>query len=388
MTKKNDIVGWIDYTQKYGDRKIRTINPDVQSGSTVLFNDFEDMQLAMDNNYPGVDYGTHGLSTQKAFEEAMCKLENGHASYAFPSGISAITNTLMAFTKSGDEVLLCDNVYSPTASFCHNILEKYNVKITHVESNIGAEISHYISDKTKLIFLESPGSNTFEIQDISAIVKEAKKANVLSILDNSWATPLFLKPLDLGIDITIQSVTKYICGHSDILLGCVTVNQKYADEFSKYFETVENYANPQDCYQALRGLRSLKVRLEAHQKTAFEVARWLESNDIIETVIHPGLESHPQHDLWKRDFSGASGLFAFTFKKSYSAEKIALFANSLEAFALGFSWGGYKSLLTARPYKRDGEWVHDGKHLVRLSIGLEDSSELIDDLEQGFSILE
>ena len=387
MTKKNDIVGWIDYTQKYGDRKIRTINPDVQSGSTVLFNDFEDMQLAMDNNYPGVDYGTHGLSTQKAFEEALCKLENGHASYAFPSGISAITNTLMAFTKSGDEVLLCDNVYSPTASFCHNILEKYNVKITHIESNIGAEIRHYINDKTKLIFLESPGSNTFEIQDISAIVKEAKKANVLSILDNSWATPLFLKPLDLGIDITIQSVTKYICGHSDILLGCATVNQKYADEFSKYFETVENYANPQDCYQALRGLRSLKVRLEAHQKSAFEVARWLDKNDIIETVIHPGLESHPQHDLWKRDFSGASGLFAFTFKKSYSDEKIALFANSLEIFALGFSWGGYKSLLTARPYKRDGEWVHDGKHLVRLSIGLEDSSELIEDLKQGFRIL-
>jgi cystathionine beta-lyase len=387
MTKKNDIVGWIDYTQKYGDRKIRTINPDVQSGSTVLFNHFEDMQLAMDHNYPGVDYGTHGLSTQKAFEEAMCKLENGHISYAFPSGISAITNTLMAFTKSGDEVLLCDNVYSPTASFCHNILEKYNVKITHIESNIGAEIRHYINDKTKLIFLESPGSNTFEIQDISAIVKEAKKANVLSILDNSWATHLFLKPLDLGIDITIQSVTKYICGHSDILLGCATVNQKYADEFSKYFETVENYANPQDCYQALRGLRSLKVRLEAHQKSAFEVARWLDKNDIIETVIHPGLESHPQNDLWKRDFIGASGLFGFTFKKSYSDEKIALFANSLEIFALGFSWGGYKSLLTARPYKRDGEWVHDGKHLVRLSIGLEDSSELIEDLKQGFSFL-
>jgi len=387
MTKKNDTVGWIDYTQKYGDRKIRTINPDVQSGSTVLFNHFEDMQLALDGNYPGVDYGTHGLSTQKAFEEAMCKLENGHTSYAFPSGISAITNTLMAFTKSGDEVLLCDNVYSPTASFCHNVLKKYNVKITHIESNIGAEISNYINEKTKLIFLESPGSNTFEIQDISAIVKEAKKENVLSILDNSWATPLFLKPLNLGIDITIQSVTKYICGHSDVLLWCVTVNKKYANEFSKYFDTVENYANPQDCYLALRGLRSLRVRLEAHQKTAFEVARWLEKNDIVETVIHPGLESHPQHDLWKRDFSGASGLFAFTFKKSYSPEKIAIFANSLEMFALGFSWGGYKSLLTARPYKRDGKWVHDGKYLIRLSIGLEESSELIDDLKQGFSLL-
>ncbi len=387
MTKKTDAVGWIDYSLKYGDRKIRTINPDVQSGSTVLFDHFEDMQLALDGNYPGVDYGTHGLSTQKTFEEAMCKLENGYASYAFPSGISAITNTLMAFTKSGDEVLLCDNVYGTTARFCHKILEKYNVKITHIESDIGSEISSYINKNTRLIFLESPGSNTFEIQDISAIVKEAKHAGIMTIMDNSWATPLFLKPLDIGIDISIQSVTKYICGHSDVLLGCATVNKKYSDDFAAYFNTIENYANPQDCYQALRGIRSLRVRLDAHQKSAFEIARWLEKQDIVDSVIHPGLESHPQHSLWKRDFSGASGLFAFTFRKEYSSEQIALFANSLKMFALGFSWGGYKSLLTARPYKRDGKWVHDGKHLIRLSVGLEDPGDLISDLEEAFSFL-
>ena len=387
MNKKYDAVGWIDYTQKFGDRKIRTINPDVQSGSTVLFDHFEDMQLALEGNYPGVDYGTHGLSTQKAFEEAMCKLENGHKSYAFPSGINAITNTLMAFTKSGDEILVCDNVYSPTASFCNNILSKYNVKITHIGSSIGVDISQYINKNTRLIFLESPGSNTFELQDISAVVKEAKKANILTILDNSWATPLFLKPLDLGIDITIHSVTKYICGYSDVLLGCATVNTKYAPEFAKYFETVENYANPQDCYQALRGLRSLKVRLEAHQKSAYEVARWLEAQDIVDHVIHPGFASHPQHDLWKRDFSGASGLFAFILKESYSSEKIALFANSLEVFALGFSWGGFKSLLTARPYKRNGEWAHEGKHVIRLSIGLEEADDLMEDLKHAFTFL-
>ena len=388
MGKNNNIVGWDEYTRSYGGREIRTINPTIQSGSTVLFEHFEDMQLALDGEYPGVDYGTHGLSTQKAFEEAMCEIENGHASYAFPSGISAITNTLMAFTQSGDEILLCDNVYGPTARFCHKILTKYNVKITHIESNIGAEISHYINENTRLIFLESPGSNTFEIQDISAIVKIAKKAGIISIIDNSWATPLFLKPLDLGIDISIQSVTKYICGHSDVLMGCSTVNEKYAAEFAEYFHTVENYANPQDCYQALRGLRTLKVRLEAHQKSAYKVARWLESQEIVESVIHPGLESHPQHNLWKRDFTGASGLFAFTFKDSYSTETIALFANSLKMFGFGFSWGGFKSLLTARPYKRDGKWVHDGKHLVRLSIGLEDTDDLIADLKNSFTKLQ
>ena len=152
MSKRSNDVGWIDYTQKYGDREIRTVNPDIQSGSTVLFNNFEDMQLALEGNYPGVDYGTHGLSTQKAFEEAICKLENGHRTYAFPSGINAITSTLMAFTQSGDEVLLCDNAYGPTKRFCHNILAKYNIKTTHIESNIGKEISAYFNDSTKLIF--------------------------------------------------------------------------------------------------------------------------------------------------------------------------------------------------------------------------------------------
>ena len=388
MTKQNEIVGWNDYTRSYGGREIRTINPTIQSGSTVLFENFEDMKLALEGDYPGVDYGTHGLSTQKAFEEAICKLENGYKSYAFPSGISAITNTLMAFTQSGDEILLCDNAYAPTGRFCHKILEKYNVNTTHIESSIGSEISKYINENTKLIFLESPGSNTFEIQDIAAIVKVAKKAGIMLIMDSTWATPLFLKPLDHGIDIAIQSVTKYISGYSDILMGCATVNEKYADQFADYFNTVENYTNPQDCYVALRGLRSLKVRLEAHQKSAYEVARWLEVQDIVDSVIHPGLESHPQHSLWKRDFSGASGLFSFTFKKAYSTEQIGLFVNSLEMFALGFSWGGYKSLFTARPYKRDGKWVHDGKHLIRLSIGLEDSQQLIADLKQGFSVLD
>ena len=387
MAKQNNNVGWIDYTQKYGDRKIKTINPDIQSGSTVLFQDFEDMQLALEGGYPGVDYGTHGLSTQKAFEEALCKLENGFRTYAFPSGINAITNTLMAFTQSGDEILLCDNAYGPTKRFCHNILTKYNVKTTHIESNIGSEISNYINDNTRLIFLESPGSNTFEIQDILEIVKAAKKAGVMVIIDSTWATPLYLKPLDLGVDIAIQSVTKYICGHSDVLMGCATVNEKYADEFAEYFQTVENYTNPQDCYIALRGLRTLKVRLEEHEKSAYKIAQWLEKQEIVDCVIHPGLESHPQHSLWKRDFSGSSGLFSFTFKEPYSTDKIAKFINSLKMFALGFSWGGYKSLLTARPYERDGRQLHDGKHVIRLSIGLEETKDLIEDLKQGFNNL-
>ena len=193
--------------------------------------------------------------------------------------------------------------------------------------------------------------------------------------------------MDLGVDISIHSATKYICGYSDVLIGCITVNKKYSGEFDEYLHAVESYTNSHDCYLALKGLRTLQVRLSAHQKSAFEIARWLETEDIVDCVIHPGLESHPQHNLWKRDYSGASGLFAFTFKEKYSDKQIALFINSLEMFGLGYSWGGFKSLVTARQYKRDGKWVHDGKHLIRLNIGLEDTKDLISDIKSSFSTL-
>ena len=387
MDKHSKLIGLHDYSDSHGGYKIRTINPKIQSGSTVLFECYEDMQLSHQGQYSGVTYGTGGLSTQKAFEKAMCSLENGHSSHAFSSGINAVINTLMAFTRSGDEVLIVDNVYGPTARFCHKILTKYNIKITHIESSIGAEINEYINDNIKMIFLESPGSNTFEIQDLDAIVKVAKKSDIITVIDSTWATPLYFKPLDLGIDISIHSATKYICGYSDVLLGCVTINKKHSKEFDEYLHTIENYTNAHDCYLALRGLRSLRARLKAHEQSAYEIARWLESVEIVDTVIHPGLVAHPQHHLWKRYFTGASGLFAFTFKEKYSEQKIAIFMNSLEMFGLGYSWGGFKSLAKAKQYKRNGEDVHQGKHLIRLNIGLENTQDLIEDLKGSFSKL-
>ena len=387
MDNHSKVIGLHDYSDSHGGYKIRTINPTIQSGSTVLFESYEDMQLAHQGQYSGITYGTGGLSTQKAFEKAMCSLENGHSSYAFSSGINAVINTLMAFTRSGDEVLIVDNVYGPTAKFCDKVLTKFSIKITHIESSIGAEINEYINGNTKLIFLESPGSNTFEIQDLTAISKVAKKSDIITVIDSTWATPLYFKPLDLGIDVSIHSATKYICGYSDVLLGCVTVNKKYSEEFDEYLHTIENYTNSHDCYLALRGLRSLRVRLKAQEQSAYEIARWLESAEIVDSVIHPGLDSHPQHYLWKRDFTGASGLFAFTFKEKYSEQKIAIFMNSLEMFGLGYSWGGFKSLATARQYKRNGQYVHQGKHLIRLNIGLENTQDLIEDLKGSFSKL-
>jgi len=385
MNETSEIIGWHEYSESLGGQKIRTINPVIQSGSTVLFENYEDMLSAKNGEYLGVTYGTGGLTTQKAFETALCQLENGQTTKTFPSGINAIINTLMAFTESGDEVLLCDNVYGPTARFCYTVLAKYGVKISPIAADIGAEIDAQITDKTKLIFLESPGSNTFEIQDIPAITKIAQERNIITVIDNTWATPLHLKPLDLGIDVSIHSATKYICGYSDVLLGTATVNEKVAAVFNSFYHSLENYSNPHDCYLALRGLRTLEVRLKAHEKSAFAIASWLETHQLVEKVIHPGLPSHPQHDLWKRDFAGAAGLFAFTFKQDYSVEQIGVFVNSLKMFGLGFSWGGFKSLITAGKFKRGGEWSHHGKHLIRLSIGLENSEDLTQDLVQAFS---
>jgi len=387
MSESSDIIGWHDYSDSFGGKKIKTINPVIQSGSTVLFESYEDMLAAQNGEYSGVTYGTGGLTTQKTFEEALCRLENGHTTKAFPSGISAIINTLMAFTQSGDEILLCDNVYGPTARFCYTVLAKYGVKISSLASNVGGEIEAQITDKTKLIFLESPGSNTFEIQDIRAITKIANERNIITVIDNTWATPLHLKPLDLGVDVSIHSATKYICGHADLLMGVATVNKKYAAIFDAFYHSLENYTNPQDCYLALRGLRTLEVRLKAHEKSAYEIAQWLEEHPLVDKVIHPGLPSHPQHDLWKRDFTGAAGLFAFTFKRDYSVEQIGAFVNSLQMFGLGFSWGGFKSLITAGKFKRGGEWSHGGKHLIRLNIGLENANDLKADLVSAFQRL-
>ncbi|MFP6775238.1 MAG: cystathionine beta-lyase [PS1 clade bacterium] len=387
MAIHSEIVSENSYNDSYGGKKIKTINPTIQSGSTVLFENYEDLKLAQEGRYPGVTYGTGGLSTQKDFEDAICKLENGHASFTFSSGMSAIVNSLMTFTKSGDEVLLCDNVYSPTSIFCHNVLEKYGVMITHIPSSVGSDIDKYITNKTTVIFMESPGSNTFEMQDIPAIVSAAKKNNIVTIIDNTWATPLYMRPLDLGVDVCIHSATKYICGYSDILLGCVTVNEKHYTQYNDFYHSLEKYANPQDCYFALRGLRSLKVRLREHEKSALDIASWLQDHHLVDFVVHPGLDSHPQHDIWKRDYTGSGGLFGFVFKSSYTEEEIALFVNNLKKFGIGYSWGGFKSLITVGKYKREGKIKYDGRHLVRLNVGLEGVQDLIEDLKSGFSYL-
>jgi cystathionine beta-lyase len=367
--------------------EVRTINPPVHHASTVLFDNYADLQAASQGNYRGISYGTAGLPVQHAFEKAMAALEGGTHSKAFQSGINAITTALMAFTKSGDHILVVDNVYGPTRHFCDRTLAKFGVRTDYLPAAAGGDVANYIKPETSLIFLESPGSNTFEIQDIPAITAVARKKNIITIIDNTWATPLFLKPFDLGVDIIIQSVTKYISGHSDVLLGTVTVNARREEAFKRFCRTMELYASPDDCYQALRGLKTLAVRLKRHESTALEVADWLAGLDIIDVVLHPALSGHPQHHLWQRDFSGSTGLFGFIFKQAYPENQIAAFVNSLALFGLGFSWGGYKSLLTVGKYRRTASSDYSDRTVFRVNVGLEDAPDLIADLENGLKHL-
>jgi cystathionine beta-lyase len=387
MKASTQLINSADGCGEIDGKAVKTVNPPVYRGSTVLFESYEDQQGAHSGAYAGITYGTDRLPTQRSFEEALRNLEGGHLTRAFQSGISAIANTLLAFTQSGDHILVCENVYGPTARFCDKVLSKYNVSTTLVPAAVGADIAEYLRPETKLIFLESPGSNTFEIQDIPAVTEIARRKNIITVLDNTWATPLYLKPFALGVDISVQSVTKYISGHSDVLLGAATVNEKYAQQLAVYYKTLEIFASPNDCYMALRGIKTLPLRLKQHEASALEIACWLQASGRVGEVMHPALESHPQHRLWQRDFTGASGLFAFTFKEDAAEAKIAAFVNALELFGIGFSWGGFKSLVTAGRYRRPAGSKYCGKMVIRLNIGLEEPQDLIEDLQKGFDAM-
>lgn len=355
------------------------VNPPVVHGSTVLFPSAEAM-ATRDQPYT---YGTRGTPTTDALGKAIDELEGSAGTIMVPSGLAAVTIPLLAFLSAGDHVLIVDSVYNPTRRFADTMLKRLGVEVEYYDPFVGAGISRLLKSNTKVVFTESPGSNTFEMQDIPSIAKAAKAVGAIVMMDNTWATPLYFRPLDHGVDITIHAATKYPAGHSDVLMGTVSANAACWEQLYETYVTMGCCSGPDDVYQVLRGLRTMGVRLAHHEKSALEIARWLESRDDVAEVLHPALESHAGHTLWKRDFSGSSGIFSVVLKGGGQKQGFA-FLNALKLFGLGYSWGGYESLavLVWLGDRTVAKSQYDGP-IIRLQIGLEDVADLKADIERG-----
>jgi cystathionine beta-lyase len=361
-----------------------TVNPPLHRASTVLYETYESYLAADRKPYHGKLYGTYGSPVQLALEAALAEIEGAFGCRVCHSGLDAIETALLAFTRSGDHILVCDNVYGPTRDFADRVLAKYGVEVEYLPPTVGADVERFLKSNTRLVYLESPGSNTFELQDVPAVAEVARARNVVTVLDNTWATPLFFRPFDHGVDVSIHSASKYISGHSDVLLGAITANEVRFQELADFYEVIERFASPESCYSALKGIRTLPLRLERHRSAALEIARWLEAHPAVESVIHPALESHPEHRIFRRDFRGSSGVFAFTLKREPSREEIARFLDPMRVFAIGLSWGGFQSLIkVGKVTDRTHPFRLRDRTLFRLSIGLEDLEPIRQDLGQA-----
>jgi len=359
------------------------VNPPVVHASTVLFPN----AATLANRAQKYTYGTRGTPTTDALAKAMDELEGSAGTVIVPSGLMAVVVPLLGFLSSGDHLLIVDSVYYPTRHFADTMLGRFGVEVEYYDPHIGSGIASLMKPNTKVVFTESPGSNTFDMQDIPAIAKAAHAGGAVVMLDNTWATPLFFRGLDFGCDIIIHAATKYPAGHSDVLLGTVSANEACWTKLHETFITLGCSAGPDDVYQVLRGLRTMGVRLERHQQSTLEIARWLEGQDGVARVLYPALESHPDHQLWKRDFSGASGLFSVVLDGS-GQQAAHAFLDALEIFGLGYSWGGYESLAALVSLK--DRTVAKGPYagpLVRLQIGLEDVEDLKRDIRKGLDAM-
>lgn len=360
------------------------VNPPIYRGSTVLFPTME-AYLGGRQEYT---YGRAGTPTVRALEQALAELEGGDGSVLAPSGLAAIACALLAFVGAGDHVLVTDSVYRPTRRFCDQLLTRFGVETTYYDPLIGAGIEALMRERTRVVFLESPGSQTFEVQDVAAIAAAAHARDAVVMIDNTWATPLYFKPFAHGVDVSIQAATKYIAGHADVMMGAVTANRRALPELLRTHKDLGLCAGPEDAYLALRGLRTLDVRLRRHWQSGIEMARWLRQRPEVARVHHPALEDDPGHALWRRDFQGASGLFSIELKP-YPKEAVAAMLDGLELFGMGASWGGFESLclpFDVSDARTATTWRPAGPAL-RFHIGLEDPEDLKADLERGFARL-
>lgn len=376
-----------------------SVNVPVHRTSTVLFPTLEAYNQAelgkscynaKNAQVQDYSYGISGTPTSFALQEAICSVEGAKYCVIFPSGLAAITIPLLGLLQSGDHILISDSVYGPTRRFCNKELVRFGIETTYYDPLIGSGISKLIKKNTRLIFTESPGSLTFEIQDIPSITKIAKQHGIPTIIDNSWATPLYFDPFKHGIDIALQAGTKYIGGHSDILFGVVTTNDdKLYQSIARARKNYGMNVSADDCYLALRGLRTMSIRLKAHEENALIIARWLEKRPEVKVILHPAFPSCPGHEFWKRDFSGSTGLFSFILDKKYSKKAVARMVDNMKIFGIGASWGGFESLIMPIDpvnIRTTSKWPHKNT-CIRIYVGLEASSDIIKDLENGLERL-
>jgi cystathionine beta-lyase len=360
------------------------VNTPIYRGSTVLSPDVDTLYARKARFI----YGTKGTPTTEALENAWSEIAGAAGTVLTPSGLSAITVAILSVVKAGDHILVTDSVYRPTRNFCDNVLTRLGIETTYYGPLVGGSISALMRPNTRLVFVEAPGSQSFEMQDIPAIAEVAHRRAACVIMDNTWATPLFFPPHERGVDLAVEAGTKYLSGHSDLLLGMVSATGDYWPRLRDTFDAFAMCAGAEDVFLGLRGLRTLELRLREAERQGLALAEWLASRPEVSRVLHPALPSDPGHAIWCRDFRGSSGLFSMILKPA-SREAVAAMLDHLELFGLGYSWGGYESLVIpfdCRPYRTATQWAPEGPAL-RFSVGLEDIEDLKGDLDCGFARL-
>ena len=364
------------------------VNLPTYRASTILFPSYDAFIAADSGNWPTPIYGRYGTPSTMALEEALAQVDDADNAIVTSSGLAAIVVALLAFLRAGDHVLMVDSVYGSTRRFCEMELKRLGVEVEYYDPLLGAKVEGLFKANTKMIFVESPGSLTFEMQDIPAIAKVAHPKNIVVVADSTWGTSLYFKAFQKGVDINIQSATKYISGHSDLVMGVLTCKAEHYKRLHQTYKNLGMTPSGDNCFLALRGLRSMAVRLARHYENAMKVAAFLQTRPEIEQIFYPALPGAPGHDLWKRDFTGACSLFAIALKPVPEKAVAAMF-DGMELFGMGYSWGGYESLMV--PVQLDKqrtatEWTHKGP-LIRLHIGLEHVDDIIADLEAGLDRL-
>jgi cystathionine beta-lyase len=377
---------------RHPERNYGIVNPPVYHCSTVLFPSVAALMDSRQDRAGGVDevftYGREGTPTTRALEEAVCALEGGFRALTTSSGLGAIAASLMAFLSVGDHLLMVDSVYGPARAFCEETLRKFGVDVEYFDPLIGASIAGLFRETTRVVYLESPCSLSFEVMDVPAIAAACRARGIVTLLDNTWASPIGFRPLAHGVDVSIHAATKYIGGHSDLMLGIVVCNEAAFAPVKRSVSGAGYCGGPDDVYMALRGLRTLGLRMQRHQQSATHIARWLRARPEVHRVMYPALQDDPGHAIWRRDFAGASGLFGVTFN-AFPESALAAMLDHMELFKLGYSWGGFESLVVPTwPATPRGvpTGIAQGPS-IRMHVGLEDPDDLICDLEAGLGRL-